>query len=433
MSIHYKNQSSTAQSTRTRHPLTAVSVQSAYIHIPFCRRRCYYCDFPVKVMGDRSRGDTSPTIAAYVRVLCDEILKTPNFGQPLRTIFLGGGTPSLLSAQQVETILGVLDRQMGIGSEAEISIEIDPDACDRKQLQDLVSLGINRISLGVQAFQDDLLARLGRTHCRNDIEQVVNWLHQIQMENYSFDLISGLPGQTLTDWHASLEAAIALEPTHLSCYDLILEPGTPFERQSRLGSLTMPADELCADLYRNAHQILTAHGFEHYEISNYARSGFQCRHNRVYWERGNFYGFGMGAASYLAGVRFTRPRTTTAYRQWVDDEECAISSDFANPIGPKEALGEALMLGLRLAEGLQWQHLSAEFGQDCLDPLWRSIQQFQRQGWVVFSSSDNPNLIVATPQALSANAFLRITNPDGFLVSNLVLSTFFNDLDLTND
>lgn len=414
-----------------------ITVQSAYLHIPFCRRRCFYCDFPVKVVGDHRNGGNSLAIATYVELLCQEIRLTPNHGSPLKTIFLGGGTPSLLTASQVAQILTTLDQHWGIGPNPEISMEMDPGTFDRQQLQDFVNLGINRISLGVQAFQDPILQRLGRTHTRADIEQAVTWLQDCGVHNYSFDLISGLPDQTLSDWQFSLELAIALSPAHLSCYDLILEPGTAFNRQHDLGTLALPPDDVAADLYRLAQSLLTAHGYNHYEISNYARPGYQCQHNRVYWQRGNFYGLGMGAASYVNGDRLTRPRTTPAYRQWVEQAAPAYWAEnwkqSETSVVPRaddqDAFSETLMLGLRLAEGLEWQSLASQFGEACLDPLWPSIQTFRHHGWLRIQTPEGEDWLGTTPKELSSQTRICLTDPEGFLFSNTVLSMFFSRLD----
>ena len=201
-------------------------VQAAYIHLPFCRRRCFYCDFPVVVVGNHANLRDLAGVQSYVEALCQEIQVTPSQGQSLKTIFFGGGTPSLVPIADLETILQQLDQKFGIDSNAEISLEIDPGTFTREQLSDYQRLGINRLSLGVQAFQDELLQSCGRFHCLADIYTAVNWLQAMGWQNWSLDLISGLPHQTLAQWEYSLETAIALGPHHISCYDLVLEPVT---------------------------------------------------------------------------------------------------------------------------------------------------------------------------------------------------------------
>ncbi len=201
---------------------------SAYLHIPFCRRRCYYCDFPVFVVGDRKNGENSGTIVQYVAVLCQEIQETKNLGASLKTVFFGGGTPSLLSVSQLSNILETLDGKFGIAAEAEISIEIDPGTFTLEQLRGYAAAGVNRVSLGVQAFQDELLQACGRSHSVADIFEAVEIVRSAGIVNFSLDLISGLPHQTLENWEASLKSAVEISPTHLSSYDLIVEQGNCF-------------------------------------------------------------------------------------------------------------------------------------------------------------------------------------------------------------
>lgn len=416
---------------------------SAYIHIPFCRRRCYYCDFPVSVVGDRKNGSNSPTIAQYVEVLCQEISTVSRNSQPLTTIFFGGGTPSLLSVSQLSQILGVLDRQLGTAADAEISLEIDPGTFTLEQLQGYQAAGVNRVSLGVQAFQDELLQRCGRSHTVSDIHAAVHTIHQVGIDNFSLDLISGLPHQTLEQWQASLEAAVALLPAHLSCYDLIVEAGTPFGRYYQAGEQPLPTDETAAQMYRCAQQILTQAGYEHYEISNYARPGYQCRHNRVYWENRAFYGFGMGAASYLDGVRLTRPRKTQEYRDWVRSllQSNSVTSPPCNhlpdsdsspasglPMAEHEFLLETLMLGLRLAEGLSLRRLTETFGQARLQQIWHCLRPYHQQGWVEIVDSDGETTLMPGEEELPIAGSLRLTDPEGFLFSNTVLASLFHSL-----
>jgi putative oxygen-independent coproporphyrinogen III oxidase len=213
---------------------------SAYIHIPFCRRRCFYCDFPIYVVGDRLRGETSNAISQYVDILCQEIAIAPVFSQSLQTIFFGGGTPSLLSVQQLQHILLALEQKFGITPGVEISMEIDPGTFDLAHIQGYRSSGINRVSLGVQAFDADLLQACGRSHSVTDIYKAVDLISQVGFPEFSIDLISGLPHQTLDRWQESLEKAIAIAPTHISIYDLTIEPGTGLWSllQRRYSSLT---------------------------------------------------------------------------------------------------------------------------------------------------------------------------------------------------
>jgi putative oxygen-independent coproporphyrinogen III oxidase len=383
-------------------------VTAAYLHIPFCRRRCFYCDFPIAVVGDRRHGGNSQSIQHYVALLCQEIALTAVLGPALETVFFGGGTPSLLTAAQLGRLLQALDERFGLAAGAEISIEMDPGTFDRSQAQDYWAAGITRVSLGAQAFQDRLLEACGRTHRVADIEHSLDLLRTVGCNNLSLDLISGLPGQSFQDWQTSLERAIALGPEHLSAYDLVLEPGTVFGKRYEPGEAPLPDDDLTADMYRLASQVLRAAGYQHYEISNYARSGWQCRHNRVYWEYRPFYGFGLGATSALSGLRFSRPRTRQAYAQWVT--EGAVPQGEA--LEPYEVLQERLMLGLRLREGVSLRDNPPEL----VRALIRCLEAERRQGWVLWDEHQ-----------------LRLSDPEGMLFSNQVLSKIFAVLEVQPD
>jgi putative oxygen-independent coproporphyrinogen III oxidase len=383
------------------------SPQAAYLHIPFCRRRCYYCDFAISVVGDKATGETSQTIARYVDAICREIEQGVKFDSPLQTVFLGGGTPSLLSVGQLERILGALEACFGIAPHAEISMEVDPGTFTLSQIRGYVQAGVNRFSLGVQSFDDEILQACGRSHQRQDIFRAVDLLGQVGIANFSLDLISGLPYQTLTQWQNTLQEAIAIAPQHISSYDLVLEPVTAFGKQYQPGETPLPNDEDTAEMYRLAQQKLTRGGFEHYEISNYAQPGFQCRHNQVYWHNQPYYGFGMGAASYFNGQRFTRSRTRREYYEWLEGG-CPIMSPVQDNT---EILLETLMLGLRLASGINLDRIAANFGQPVVTQIKSVLQLECDRGLVLFSHNS-----------------LRLSDPEGFLWSNTILAKLFDQL-----
>lgn len=407
---------------------------SAYVHIPFCRRRCYYCDFPISVVGDTKKGDNFSPIQEYVEVICEEINITKSFSQPLETIFFGGGTPSLLSVGQLSRILDTLEQKLGIVANAEISMEMDPGTFDLEQVQGYKSLGVNRISLGVQAFQENLLQLCGRSHNVSDIYQAVDTLHQAHIVNFSIDLISGLPHQTLEQWQTSLETGIAISPTHISSYDLVVEPVTAFGRSYQAGNYPLPTDERTAQMYRMAQQLISNSGYEHYEISNYAKPGYQCSHNRVYWENRPYYGFGMGAASYVAGQRFTRPHTRKEYYQWVlsfqvhSVENQGIDTSNNCLETNQDYLLETLMLRFRLAEGVNLSKLSQQFGQKTVEKILIYLQPYQKLGWVEFLNPKGLVTPFSNNQKLPIEGYLKLTDPEGFLFSNTVLSTLFSKL-----
>lgn len=380
---------------------------SAYVHIPFCRRRCFYCDFPVFVVGDRSRGENSGTIGEYVEVLCQEIRIAPTYSQPLETIFFGGGTPSLLSTAQLQSILTTLEQRFGIASGVEISMEIDPGTFDFVHIAGYRSLGVNRVSLGVQAFQEELLKTAGRSHSLIDIFTAIELIHKVEIPEFSLDLISGLPYQSLAQWQDSLTQAVAATPTHISIYDLTIEPGTAFNRYYKPGDHPLPTDETTVKMYQMGQKTLTDAGYEHYEISNYAQPGHQCQHNRVYWQNRPYYGFGMGAASYIQGKRFTRPRKTQEYYQWLKNGaviDCEVTPQ-------ADVLLETLMLGLRLAEGISLNSLATNFGNHQVERIQSCLQPYFAQGWVKIVGDR-----------------LRFSDPDGFIFSNVMLAKLFEKL-----
>lgn len=396
---------------------------SAYIHIPFCRRRCYYCDFPISVVGDRGGQATMGMIQEYLAALIQEIQLSTPLGQPLETIFFGGGTPSLLSAAELTQILQAIASHFGISDNAEISMEIDPGTFDRDRLQGYLDGGVNRFSLGVQSFVPELLLSCGRSHSLANVMEAVNIIKQLEIDNFSLDLISGLPHQTLEHCQQSLAQAIAIAPQHLSSYDLVLEPVTAFGKQYQPGETPLPNDDDTAQMYRLTQQTLTDAGYQHYEISNYAQPGYQCRHNRVYWQNQPYYGFGMGAASYIAGQRFTRPRTRQTYYTWLK----AGANIDVPPISPTDYVLETLMLGLRLREGIA----PGQFDTNTLKQIWSCLQPYYRQGWIEIVDRQQKLITLAHGDRLPPSLTkIRLNDPEGFLFSNTILATLFAQLEI---
>lgn len=396
-------------------PVIVEIPSSAYVHIPFCRRRCFYCDFPVKVVGDRARGENSRSISYYVETISKEIAATPNIGKPIETVFFGGGTPSLLCANQIDQILVSIDRQFGLSSSAEISMEIDPGTFDLEQLQGYIEAGINRVSIGVQSFEPELLQACGRSHSVDDIWRSIDIISSVNLPSFSLDLISGLPHQTLAQWQESLTMAVKIAPNHISIYDLTIEPRTAFGRYYQPGVSPLPTDELTAQMYRQSKEILSGAGYEHYEISNYAIVGHQCRHNRVYWENRPYYGFGMGATSYVQGQRYTRPRTTTEYYDWVSKYAAAYGVIDCPSTPVEDRLLETLMLGLRLKEGVNLSSLSQLFGAATSEKIEQCLQPYQQHRWIEFVENESLK-------------YAQLTDPEGFLFSNVVLAALFEKL-----
>ena len=346
--------------------------RSAYLHIPFCHRRCFYCDFAVVPLGDRASAEPgapgSASIAAYLEQLQSEIRSSPA-GPPLSTVYLGGGTPSLLSPDQVGNLLKTLQDRFGLAPGAEVSLELDPASFDHERLRGYLRRGVNRISLGGQSFDDAVLAQLGRRHRRVDLEQAIGWLQREHrcgdLSSWSLDLIQGLPGQTLEQWQQQLDAAIAARPPHLSIYDLIVEPGTVFERQQQRGLLALPETDLAADLMEQTAARLGAAGYGQYEISNHALPGHASRHNRVYWSGAGWWGFGMGATSAPWGERRARPRTREGYAEAVREQQRTArppSTDIAPEAGNDPPLDDLLLVGLRRREGVSLGALARQRG-----------------------------------------------------------------------
>ncbi len=379
------------------------------------------------MVGDRQRGDTSLSIRQYIETLLSEIAVTPVVGKaPLKTVFFGGGTPSLLAISQVEAVLAALRDRFHFAPNAEISMEMDPATFDLAQAQGYRAAGVNRVSLGAQDFQDELLAASGRFHRRADIFQAVECLQQAGISNISLDLISGLPHQTLDTWQDSLQQAIALNPTHLSQYDLIVEPQTAFARYFTPGEAPLPTDEHTATMYRMAQSAMAASGYEHYEICNYARPSYEAQHNLTYWKNQPCYGFGMGATSYVNHQRIDRPRTQVTYRDWVAQLVQAKGRTADPIISPQERVLEIIMVGLRLREGLCLAELYEVYGAPGLEALGRAIAPHIQNKWVVIKADD---ITEATVTNLEPTSRLCLTDPEGFLMSNVVIVDAFNALE----
>ncbi|AFY37661.1 coproporphyrinogen III oxidase, anaerobic [[Leptolyngbya] sp. PCC 7376] len=396
---------------------TQTPVTSAYIHLPFCIQRCFYCDFPISVVGDRRSDGIRARMEEYVMLLCREITATPILGGELNTVFFGGGTPSLLPIDLLEEILCVINKKFGMCTDVEISLEIDPGTFSLEQLIWYKDIGVNRVSLGVQAFQDCLLKNSGRSHTVIDIVSACDHIRQSAIA-WSLDLISGLPDQTLENWQDSLQQAIAFNPHHISSYDLVVEPQTPFGKQYEPGEKPLPSDQHTADMYRIASQTLRDTGYDHYEVSNYAKPGYQCRHNRVYWENRPYYAFGMGAASFTNSQRFSRPRTRREYYEWVEQYEQLQGQLNVEKLTQGDHLLETLMLGLRLTEGIPLSHLIAEFGQTTVNQIMDILKPSIAKNWVTVKTN-----------AAGDRQNIALTDPEGLLFSNTILSGLFQHLD----
>jgi len=404
-------------------PPVSPAPRSAYLHIPFCHRRCFYCDFPVVPLGDRAGAAPGQpganAIAAYLEQLELEINTSPG-GPPLSTVYCGGGTPSLLEPAQLRRLLAALRRRFGLAPGAEITLELDPASFDRHRLEAYLAAGVNRVSLGVQSFDDRVLEQLGRRHRRLDLLAAAGWLaearQQGRLTSWSLDLIQAVPGQGTAEWRAQLEQAIGLGPPHLSVYDLTIEPGTVFARRLEQGRLALPDGDLAADLMELTQALLSRWGYGHYEISNYALPGHASRHNRVYWSGAGWWGFGMGATAAPWGVREARPRTRDTYRAWLTDHLAASIAEGTAALASAAApaampLDERLMVGLRRREGVHLPRLLAQQGlgtaevERILRELEEVLEPFRRDGLL---QVEGPRWRLSDPAGLAlSNAVLR--------------------------
>ena len=328
-----------------------------YIHVPFCRRKCPYCSFV-------SYGDREADIPRYLSVLKEELARRAG-GEHIRSLYLGGGTPSLLSVKDIGELISTIRWLFTVDEAAEITIEANPGTIDQAYLTSSRGLGVNRLSLGVQSLDDRELALLGRIHTAAGARDAVRYVRGAGFDNFSIDLIYGLPGQTLADWQRTLEAAIAMRPEHLSLYALTLEGETPMWRAVKEGALPGPNPDVSADHYELAEDCLAAADYRHYEISNWALAGRECRHNLTYWRNQPYLGVGVAAHSSLAGHRLANTRSLDEYLAGFSREASPVP-ELDEEIGPELALAETVILGLRLDEGIAPDDIHRRFGIDIM-------------------------------------------------------------------
>lgn len=326
-----------------------------YLHLPFCVRKCPYCDFITGPAGEPDR-------QAYIDALITELHHSPSRGAGAKTVYFGGGTPSELTTRQLESVLRAVGDSFDIRTGAERTIECNPGTVDPPKLRTLREIGFNRVSLGVQSFKDPLLTFLGRIHDAADSRQAFRWIREAGFENLTADLIFGIPGQGLDDWRQDLEELVALRPDHLSLYCLTIEPRTEFGRLRELGRLSEIEEETAAQMFELAMDLTAAAGYSQYEISNYALPGRESRHNLVYWRNEPYLGFGISAASYLGGTRWTNTASRADYLEQVHRGSIVRCAE--ERLEPRRALGEEIMLRLRLSEGFSITGVSERWGMD---------------------------------------------------------------------
>ena len=388
---------------------------SLYVHIPFCRSKCSYCDF-------NSYAGLESLIEPYVGALIAEmgLWHEPTQHMNVATAFFGGGTPSLLPLPEVERIVTALRQCFHLTADAEVSCEANPGTVDCSYLQGLRSLEVNRLSLGVQSFHDGELATLGRIHTAAEAREAYHAARQAGFDNVNLDLIYGLPHQTMTAWQHTVREAIALRPDHLSLYALSLEEGTPLADAVAHGRLPLPDADLAADMYLWAEHALAAAAYQHYEISNWALPGRQCRHNLACWLNESYLGLGAGAHSCFGGFRFANVKDPHRYIPLV--EEGAKGDGrlaeglapflaglghiaFAEQMTAARAMAETVVLGLRLVEGLALKEFRRRFGQELMSVYGPQVDELETLG--LLERGDGCLRLTTRGRLLGNEAFLR--------------------------
>jgi len=344
-----------------------------YVHIPFCHTKCGYCDFNSYAM----KGEI---VGAFVDALHKEIGQAAWAGANVSTVFFGGGTPTFLTGEELAAILRHLSFQFRIDPDAEITCEANPGTVDFRKLKVMRQSGFNRLSFGVQSFDELELKRMERIHSPGDVIHAVQAARGAGFDNLNLDLIYALPNQTQERWQANLHQAVALQPEHLALYGLMLEPNTRFYHLYQKGLLTLPEDEVEVEMYAWAREFTREHGYEPYEISNYARPGYECRHNLVYWRNESYLGFGPGAVSYVEGRRWMNTRHPREYiRRVREGEPLEMESEC---LTGWESAAETIMLGLRTREGVDLAALQSRY-QLPVEIYFRDpIQRLIRRGWL---------------------------------------------------
>jgi oxygen-independent coproporphyrinogen-3 oxidase len=369
-----------------------------YVHVPFCSSRCSYCDFATGLYQ-------SELAERYVCALIEEICSSRIAGEKVDTIYFGGGTPSLLDPAQLDRILTTLHDHFEIDADAEITLEINPGSVTSEKLREFRRLGINRASFGAQTFDDAELAKLGRSHKAADTLRTFADLRSAGFTNVSFDLIAGLPGQTLETWQRNIDQALDLRPEHLSFYLLEVHSGTPLAEHIRRGIQPVPDDDLAGVMYEWMLEKACDAGYEHYEISNLCRPGYHSRHNVKYWTAEPYYGFGCSAHSYDGrSRRWSNHRDVSKYVETVESGMSPVVEE--QQLSQTDVRAEALFLGMRLMRGVNLSRYRESFGIDLRDEHGDDLDRFCKAGLLEFDGD-----------------LIRLTRT-GALLSNEVFAAF---------
>lgn len=374
-----------------------------YIHIPFCVKKCEYCDFLSWNAGEEERQQ-------YVAALLSEIESYREFAKGYRvsTIFIGGGTPSVLLPKQMEDILQKIYEIFELERRPEITVEVNPGTVDEKKLQCYKENGVNRLSMGLQSVKDEKLRLLGRIHTYQEFVESYELARKAGFDNISIDLISSVPGQTLQEWKEELETAAAQNPEHISVYQLIIEEGTPFYEKYAEHPELLPDEETSREIYLWTGKFLKEAGYEQYEISNYAKPGKESRHNLKYWERGDYLGLGLGAASMVRNIRMSNTKDMRTYLERCDKPK-TMREDVQFLEEPRQ-MEEFMFLGLRKTRGVSKKEFKRIFGRE-MDMVYEKALHKCLENGMLLAHKDR--------------IFL---SEGGTLLSNMVLSEFLFDL-----
>ncbi|MGT2940160.1 radical SAM family heme chaperone HemW [Streptococcus cristatus] len=344
---------------------------SAYVHIPFCTQICYYCDFSKVFIKNQP-------VDSYLEHLIEEYDSYDI--KKLRTLYIGGGTPTALSASQLAFLLEKLTDKLDLSYLEELTIEANPGDLDQEKIAVLKDSPVNRVSLGVQTFNDRMLKQIGRSHLEKDIYENIANLKKAGFDNISIDLIYALPKQTMEDVKINVAKAIALDIPHMSLYSLILENHTVFMNRMRRGKLPLPKEDLEAEMFEYIIAELEKAGFEHYEISNFSKPGFESRHNLMYWDNAEYYGIGAGASGYVDGVRYKNHGPIRHYLQAVEAGNARVQEE---ELTLHEKMEEEMFLGLRKKSGVSKKRFEEKFGLSFEDQYGAVVTELTEQGLLV--------------------------------------------------
>ncbi|HFZ6907362.1 TPA: radical SAM family heme chaperone HemW [Streptococcus agalactiae] len=369
---------------------------SAYVHIPFCTQICYYCDFSKVFIKNQP-------VDAYLQALIREF-RSYDITE-LRTLYIGGGTPISISAVQLDYLLTELIRDLNLNTLEEFTIEANPGDLTVDKIEVLQKSAVNRVSLGVQTFNDKHLKRIGRSHNEAQIYSTIDALKTAGFQNISIDLIYALPGQTMDDVRSNVAKALSLNIPHLSLYSLILEHHTVFMNKMRRGKLHLPTEDLEAEMFEYIISEMERNGFEHYEISNFTKPGFESRHNLMYWDNVEYYGVGAGASGYLDGIRYRNRGPIQHYLKGVSEGNARLSEEV---LSKNEMMEEELFLGLRKKEGVSIGKFEQKFGTSFEKRYGQIVQELQSDGLL----KENNGFIQMTKKGL----FLGDTVAEKFIV-----------------